>query len=190
MLYTQKKTIEIINASNSTYVMPIKGVHLCGIKAANSIIGQFSPKEIHYCEENKHGRSNSWTVCSYPLEKNQKGFELYENAKMLYSIYRTDSRYKDGTTIFYLTNHYFENNTLFLKQVRTYWNIENLLHYERDVRFKQDNNRIKNPNDAVIFAVLNTIAINLLRDKVGYSITDAIDWAKCNQIKFHDLVRM
>ncbi|MEY4905258.1 MAG: hypothetical protein RLZZ292_3073, partial [Bacteroidota bacterium] len=34
------------------------------------------------------------------------------------------------------------------------------------------------------------IAINLLRSKVTYSITDAKDWANSNKTKFADLVRM
>ncbi|MEY4938199.1 MAG: hypothetical protein RIS64_4560 [Bacteroidota bacterium] len=153
--------------------MPIKGSNLCGVRAANRIIECFTPQNIYYCEEKAHGRVNSWTVCSYPLEENQTGFELYENANMLYSIYRTDSRYQNGTSIFYLTNHLFDNNKHFLQQVREYWNIENLLHYERDVRFKQDTNKIKD-----------------LRSKVTYSITDAKDWANSNKTKFADLVRM
>lgn len=182
--------METIVAAAATYVLPIKGDNLRGVAAAKEIIGRRAPEQTYYTQETAHGRTNSWTVCAYMLENNAPGFQLYKDCQWLYSIYRTDSRYQKDTSIFYLSNHPFDTPQALLGQVRAYWNIENLLHYTRDVHFKQDKNRISDTNIAPMFAVFNTIAINLLRDKVGYSITDAMDWARSNQTKFADLVRM
>jgi predicted transposase YbfD/YdcC len=190
MHFIQKKTLECITDAGSNYVMPIKGGRLLGVHAAKKISTTLVPQATHYHEETAHGRTNSWTICQYHITHNQVGFELYKNAKTLYSIHRTDTRYQKETDIFYVSNHQFEKLEDFLQQIRSYWRIENLLHYERDVRFRQDKNRISNMNVAPMFAVFNTMAINLLRSKVCYSITEATDWARSNKIKFADLLRM
>lgn len=50
-----------------------------------------------------------------------------------------------------------------LHAVRTYWEIENKLHWVLDLAFREDECRVRKGNGAQNFAVLRHIALNLLR---------------------------
>ena len=54
-----------------------------------------------------------------------------------------------------------------LELVRKHWQIENGLHYRRDVTFKEDAVRKKSINGGQIMAALNNLAIGILR-KTGW----------------------
>lgn len=51
--------------------------------------------------------------------------------------------------------------------IKGHWGIENQAHKNKDVVFKQDSNKVKNPNHAVNRAIMNTIAINILTHYYG-----------------------
>jgi predicted transposase YbfD/YdcC len=46
---------------------------------------------------------------------------------------------------------------------RTYWGIENKLHWVLDLAFREDESRVRKDNGPQNFAVLRHIALNLLR---------------------------
>ncbi len=54
-----------------------------------------------------------------------------------------------------------------LDLTRKHWQIENGLHYRRDVTFKEDEVRKKSKNAGQIMAALNNLAIGILR-KIGW----------------------
>lgn len=54
-----------------------------------------------------------------------------------------------------------------LELTRNHWRIENGLHYRRDVTFKEDRVRQKSPRGGQVLAILNNLAIGLLR-KMGW----------------------
>lgn len=53
--------------------------------------------------------------------------------------------------------------TALLNLTRQHWNIENGLHYRRDVTFKEDRCRMKSAQAAECLAIFNNLAIGLLR---------------------------
>ena len=55
------------------------------------------------------------------------------------------------------------NAKLLLHAARTYWEIENKVHWVLDVAFREDDCRVRKGNGAQNFAVLRHIALNLLR---------------------------
>jgi predicted transposase YbfD/YdcC len=55
------------------------------------------------------------------------------------------------------------NAQLLLYAARTYWEIENKVHWVLDVAFREDDCRVRKGNGAQNFAVLRHIALNLLR---------------------------
>jgi len=63
------------------------------------------------------------------------------------------------------------NAKLLLYAARTYWQIENKVHWVLDVAFREDDCRVRKGNGAQNFAVLRHIALNLLRRE---------DTAKCS----------
>lgn len=56
-----------------------------------------------------------------------------------------------------------------LKQTRSYWGIENGLHYRRDVTLREDRTRMTKGNTAQVMACLNNLVIGLVLTKTDYS---------------------
>ncbi len=72
---------------------------------------------------------------------------------------------KEGTS---LKRRYFissleSNAKQLLHAVRTYWGIENKLHWVLDLAFREDESRVRKGNGPQNFAVLRHIALNLLK---------------------------
>lgn len=55
-----------------------------------------------------------------------------------------------------------------LQLTRKHWEIENMLHYVRDVTFNEDRCRVRNRNKAHILAAIRNTAITILR-RAGFS---------------------
>jgi predicted transposase YbfD/YdcC len=58
-----------------------------------------------------------------------------------------------------------------LHAARTYWGIENKLHWILDIAFREDDSRIRKRNGPQNFAVLRHIALNLLRQETSAKIS-------------------
>jgi predicted transposase YbfD/YdcC len=56
-----------------------------------------------------------------------------------------------------------------LKQTRSYWGIENGLHYRRDVTLREDRTRMTRGNTAQVMACLNNLVIGLVLTKTNYT---------------------
>jgi predicted transposase YbfD/YdcC len=54
--------------------------------------------------------------------------------------------------------------------IRGHWDIENKAHKNKDVVFKQDDNKVKDSKHAVNRAIFNTIALNFLVDKYSENV--------------------
>jgi predicted transposase YbfD/YdcC len=74
-------------------------------------------------------------------------------------------RTPEGTTVKrrYLISSLAGNAQQLLHAVRTYWGIENKLHWVLDLAFREDESRIRKGNGPQNSAVLRHIALNLLR---------------------------
>ncbi|WP_141235489.1 transposase [Pseudoalteromonas sp. NBT06-2] len=49
--------------------------------------------------------------------------------------------------------------------IRSNWHVENKLHWQRDVNFNEDQNRLRSGYGAENFAMMNKIALNLLENE-------------------------
>jgi hypothetical protein len=67
-------------------------------------------------------------------------------------------------------------DTIFCQKIRGHWGIENILHWVRDVIFKEDDSPIKDFKAATNMSILLTIGMNLLRSSGFLSITDGQRW--------------
>lgn len=56
-----------------------------------------------------------------------------------------------------------------LEKIRSYWGIENGLHYRRDVTLREDRTRMTKGNTAHVMACLNNLVIGLVLSKTNYS---------------------
>ncbi|WP_196890196.1 transposase, partial [Aureivirga sp. CE67] len=90
---------------------------------------------------------------------------------------------------YYMTNMDSNNAEFYHRGIRNHWKIENSLHWVKDVFHNEDKNRIKNRNGAINIAIISTIAINLQRLNIGWSIKDAIGYCTFNLKKVIKLFR-
>lgn len=58
----------------------------------------------------------------------------------------------------------------FLTKIRTYWSIENSLHWVLDSAFREDDARLRKDQGAETFAILRRIALNLLKQDTSLKI--------------------
>lgn len=65
---------------------------------------------------------------------------------------------------------------------RSYWGIENGLHWRRDVTFREDRTRMTKGNLGRVMATLNNLAISLLRHAGATNIAAARRWCQANLI--------
>jgi len=74
-------------------------------------------------------------------------------------------RTKEGTSVKrrYFISSLESNAKRLLHAIRTYWGIENKLHWVLDLAFREDESRVRKGNGPENFAVLRHIALNLLR---------------------------
>jgi predicted transposase YbfD/YdcC len=74
-------------------------------------------------------------------------------------------RTKEGSSVKrrYFISSLESNAKRLLHAVRTYWGIENKLHWVLDLAFREDESRVRKGNGPENFAVLRHIALNLLR---------------------------
>ena len=74
-------------------------------------------------------------------------------------------RTKEGTSVKrrYFISSLESNAKRLLHAVRTYWGIENKLHWVLDLAFREDESRVRKGNGPENLAVLRHIALNLLR---------------------------
>jgi hypothetical protein len=56
-----------------------------------------------------------------------------------------------------------------LTKIRSYWSIENGLHYRRDVTLREDHTRMTHGNAGRIMACLNNLVIGLVSTKTKYA---------------------
>ena len=58
-----------------------------------------------------------------------------------------------------------------LNAVRTYWDIENEVHWVLDITFREDDSRIRRGNGAENFAVLRHITLSLLKRETSTKVS-------------------
>lgn len=80
---------------------------------------------------------------------------------------------KEGTSVKrrYFISSLESNAKQMLHAVRTYWGIENKLHWVLDLAFREDESRVRKGNGPENFAVLRHIALNLLRGEDSAKIS-------------------
>lgn len=128
---------------------------------------------MYATSEKGHGRHSEWSVECYEVNKNQALAALVPKWQGLATLIRVHRKVVYTSTKHQKNN--FEGDSYYIsslvkpsalvcfKDIRGHWDIENKLHYEKDVVMLEDSNRISNDNAAINIAVFNTIAINYFR---------------------------
>ena len=66
---------------------------------------------------------------------------------------------------YYITSHHDKSAEFIANAIRCHWHVENKLHWQLDVSFNEDYNRLRSGNAVENFALMNKIALNLLKNE-------------------------
>lgn len=165
---TAKKVIE----NDADYVFVVKENQP---RLLETIQGLFDdPDEMRWVDidsettvDEKHGRTETrqcWTTSDPEYLAYIVSFADWPGLRSIGMIEARRST-KEGTSVKrrYFISSLESNAKRLLHAVRTYWGIENKLHWVLDLAFREDESRIRKENGPENSAVLRHIALNLLR---------------------------
>ena len=66
---------------------------------------------------------------------------------------------------YYITSHGNKFAEFIANAIRSHWHVENILHWQLDVSFNEDSNRLRSGYAAENFALMNKVALNLLKNE-------------------------
>ena len=99
-----------------------------------------------------------WLVERHPRWKSLRGIAMIESWREMNGKETYERRY-------YITSHHDKSAEFIAKAIRSHWHVENKLHWQLDVSFNEDYNRLRSGNAAENFALINKIALNLLKNE-------------------------
>ncbi len=132
-----------------------------------------SPHSIHRSINGEHGRietrevwlttSVDWLVERHPRWKSLKSIAVI-----------CSTREMNGKTT-YEQRHYISSNEdkdakFIAGAIRTHWHVENKLHWQLDISFNEDQNRLRSGYAAQNIALINKIALNLLKNEKSVKV--------------------
>jgi predicted transposase YbfD/YdcC len=118
--------------------------------------GRIEQRHVYYATD------TDWLIERNPLWKTINGIIAVRSVietKNSDNSCRTETRY-------FVTSHGENASAESIgTYVRAHWGVENNLHWQLDVTFKDDANRMRSGNAAENFSLLNKIALNLLKQE-------------------------
>lgn len=120
--------------------------------------------------EGDHGRieeRNVWVtheidglIERHPRWQSVNGIVLVESKRELGG--KTSCAYR-----YYITSHQQQSAQFIANAIRSHWHVENKLHWQLDVSFNEDKNRLRSGAAAQNFSLMNKIALNLLKNETS-----------------------
>jgi predicted transposase YbfD/YdcC len=117
-------------------------------------------------EEKGHGRHEKrhYTILSVPKE-GIRNKELWEKLSVIGVCYRERTcKGKTSEETVYFIGSRVMSAKKYGKALRNHWKIENELHWQLDVTFGEDANRVQQKTEAMNLALLRKVALMLLRE--------------------------
>lgn len=174
-LHCQKPTVQQIIASENHYLITVKKNQKKLYQALESITHSEKPLSINIEQEKSHGRQIKRQVSVFksiePLKSNWCGIQS------LIRVERWGKRGdKDYHQVAYYISSLLEKAEVFATRIRGHWQIENQLHWVKDVIFQEDSSQIHHFQARTNLSILQTIAMNLFRLLGFVSITEGQRW--------------
>lgn len=173
MRCTPKKTVEQIITSGNDYVIAVKGNQPKLYRALQAAFEHHTPHSIDDQVEHTRNRITQRTVSV--LEQCVGLDAAWQAVQRLVRVERTGSRGTEPTheTMFYISSM-ATDAAGFSQLVRNHWQIENRLHWVKDVVFDEDTVPLCAGHAPENFAIVRTIALNLFRHQGFASMTQAL----------------
>lgn len=181
-LHCQKLTNQLISESGNDYIIPVKKNQINLYKQIENISESQEPDSEFEEDDISHGREIYRQVSVFYTDKNPKCQEKikswgWDKVQSLIRVERWGFR---GDEPYQNTRYYISSLSvhaqLFAEKIRNHWQIENRLHWVKDVIFNEDNSPIKSRKPATNISILQTIALNLFRFLGFLSVTEGSRW--------------
>ena len=178
-----KNPVEQILESGNDFVIAVKGNQRKLQQHLQTQFEQQDPDSIEVHTEQVRDRRTQRTVSV--LAAGESLDAAWSGVKSLIRVERVGSRGSEmmQETIFYISS-LTEDAAQFCQRIRDHWQIENRLHWVKDVVLKEDAAPMGSGHAPENMAILRTIAVNLLRLNGFDSITRGI------RAVAHDLHRL
>lgn len=173
MRYTLKKTVEQIVQSGNDFVIAVKGNQPKLYEHLQTQFEQRDPDSVDDQTETVRDRVTQRTVSV--LSAGTDLDAVWTGVQRLIRVERTGIR---GTQARHETMFYISSLSADARQlgewIRNHWQIENRLHWGKDVVLQEDRAPICSGHAPENMAILRTIAVNLLRLNGFASMTQGI----------------
>jgi len=174
--------VSAIKASGNYYLIKVKKNQ----KKLFAAIGQAAQRRpFASCQSSQQsrGRSEQRQVCIYQAGKAQQ--QSWPGLRWFILVKRSGKRQGENyeRISYYISSYKSKRAQVFAAGIRGHWLIENRLHWQKDVTFREDACRIHSGQAAENLSLLINMAINLMRNNGFKSIKDAMA-AFANKIEF------
>lgn len=174
---TQFKIADMIVAKKADYLLALKGnqgefyddikLYLDSQLNDNFIN---TPHDVCLDVTGDHGRIETrkvwitsdvaWLIETHPRWQSINSIAVIESTREVNGKTTYERRY-------YITSHRDKPATFIAHAIRSHWHVENKLHWQLDVSFSEDQNRLRSGNAAENFSLITKIALNLLRNETS-----------------------
>ena len=174
-LHCQKKTVEAIVSSGNDYLIVVKKNQKNLYELLENTAGTVAPLSQHQALDVSHGRQIVRAISVFRIPEKLKS--VWQHSQSFIKVERSGKRgSKPYHKIVYYLSSRQETAKVFARKIQGHWNIENRLHWVKDVIFQEDASPIHRCLPACNISTLKTIAINLLRSLGFLSITEGQRW--------------
>lgn len=175
--HCQKKTVKAIISSGNDYLIVVKKNQRTLYELLENTAQTVAPQSQHQSLDVGHGRQIVRTVSVFPIPEKLQSVWLHSQSFV--KVERSGNRgrrFKPYHQIVYYLSSRQETAPVFANKIRGHWNIENRLHWVKDVLFQEDASPIRQSQPACNISILKTIGINLFRSLGFLSITEGQRW--------------
>jgi predicted transposase YbfD/YdcC len=187
-LHTTQATVKAVNMTEQDYLLALKKNRATTYADVEISTKTETAKSVASEQDDSHGRSVHRAVQVF--EPSAKLAAKYPNLTTVGRVERTGVRDKKpfSETVYYLSSRDWSAFGL-LNATRGHWQIENGLHWVKDVTFKEDDPVRRGGHAPVNWAILHTFCITLARRQGVRTVPQALrSWANQIQKVFHFFV--
>lgn len=128
---------------------------------------------VHCSVNGEHGRIETrevwlstdidWLIERHPRWKSINSIALICSTREVNGVKSYEQRY-------YISSHHDKGAEFIAHAIRTHWHVENKLHWQLDISFNEDQNRLRSGFAAENIALINKIALNLLKNEKSVKV--------------------
>lgn len=174
-LHCNAITTRKIITSGNEYLIATKRNQAQLHSLIKSYTEQAKPDSIYRTKESSHGREVTRQVSVF--KQTILVPAQWEHIQSLIKVERWGFRGKKTyqETVYYISS-IVQDAEFFAQKIREHWQIENQVHWVKDVLFQEDQIKIRQIQAVTNLALLNTLGLNIFRGLGFLSITEGRRW--------------